>query len=247
MERNIFQKGVLDQGLLARRFCIRGPSDEALIFDIREMKRMGFNMVRKHIKIEPERWYYHCDRLGMIVWQDMVNGGERYHHWFVTYLANVMSWPGLTMKDNHSRLLSRQNQDGRNEFVREVKETIKLLKNHPSICSWVIFNEGWGQFDAPKATALIRALDNTRFINEACGWFDQRGGDMYSIHNYSAGLDVEAKEDRVVALTEFGGYSYAVPGHLSCEKEFGYQSFTSREELTAHYCELWKTRFIRIW
>ena len=73
----------------------------------------------------------------MIVWQDMVNGDERYHHWFVTYLANVMSWPGLTMKDNHSRLLSRQNQDGRNEFVREVKETIKLLKNHPSICIWV--------------------------------------------------------------------------------------------------------------
>ena len=138
-----FQKGVLDQGYWPDGLYT-GPSDEALIFDIREMKRMGFNMVRKHIKIEPERWYYHCDRLGMIVWQDMVNGGERYHHWFVTYLANVMSWPGLTMKDNHSRLLSRQNQDGRNEFVREVKETIKLLKNHPSICTWVIFNEGWG-------------------------------------------------------------------------------------------------------
>lgn len=103
-----FQKGVLDQGYWPDGLYT-GPSDEALIFDICEMKRMGFNMVRKHIKIEPERWYYHCDRLGMIVWQDMVNGGERYHHWFVTYLANVMSWPGLTMKDNHSRLLSRQN------------------------------------------------------------------------------------------------------------------------------------------
>ena len=117
---------------------------------------------------------------------------------------------------------------------------IELLYNYPSIATWGPFNEGWGQFDASKAAALIKSLDHTRFINEACGWFDQQGGDMYSIHNYSEGLEVSPQEGRVVALTEFGGYSYAMPGHLSCEKEFGYQSFASREELTAHYRELWE-------
>ena len=188
-----FQKGVLDQGYWPDGLYT-GPSDEALIFDICEMKRMGFNMVRKHIKIEPERWYYHCDRLGMIVWQDMVNGGERYHHWFVTYLANVMSWPGLTMKDNHSRLLSRQNQDGRNEFVREVKETIKLLKNHPSICTWVIFNEGWGQFETKKITDMVRNLDPGSMIDSASGWFDQGTGDFQSVHNYFFPLKVKPEK-----------------------------------------------------
>ena len=212
-----FQKGVLDQGYWPDGLYT-GPSDEALIFDICEMKRMGFNMVRKHIKIEPERWYYHCDRLGMIVWQDMVNGGERYHHWFVTYLANVMSWPGLTMKDNHSRLLSRQNQDGRNEFVREVKETIKLLKNHPSICTWVIFNEGWGQFETKKITDMVRNLDPGSMIDSASGWFDQGTGDFQSVHNYFFPLKVKPEKIRAAVLSEYGGFTFGVEGHVASGK-----------------------------
>ena len=103
------------------------PSEEAWIFDILEMKKIGFNMVRKHIKIEPQRWYYHCDRLGVIVWQDMVNGGEKYQSWFVTYLATVLSGLGITVKDHYSRLFARRSQKGRIEFINEVKETIELL------------------------------------------------------------------------------------------------------------------------
>lgn len=117
---------------------------------------------------------------------------------------------------------------------------IKELYNHPCIAAWVPFNEGWGQFDAAKATELIRSLDSTRLVNEACGWFDQKGGDMYSIHNYQRKLVVKPQKDRVVALTEYGGYSYAMEGHLACEKEFGYQSYKSKEELTANYKRLWE-------
>ena len=232
-----FQKGVLDQGYWPDGLYT-GPSDEALIFDIREMKRMGFNMVRKHIKIEPERWYYHCDRLGMIVWQDMVNGGERYHHWFVTYLANVMSWPGLTMKDNHSRLLSRQNQDGRNEFVREVKETIKLLKNHPSICTWVIFNEGWGQFETKKITDMVRNLDPGSMIDSASGWFDQGTGDFQSVHNYFFPLKVKPEKIRAAVLSEYGGFTFGVEEHVASEKKYGYGSYKTASKYKKAYEQL---------
>lgn len=232
-----FQKGVLDQGYWPDGLYT-GPSDEALIFDIREMKRMGFNMVRKHIKIEPERWYYHCDRLGMIVWQDMVNGGERYHHWFVTYLANVMSWPGLTMKDNHSRLLSRQNQDGRNEFVREVKETIKLLKNHPSICTWVIFNEGWGQFETKKITDMVRNLDPGSMIDSASGWFDQGTGDFQSVHNYFFPLKVKPEKIRAAVLSEYGGFTFGVEEHVASEKKYGYGSYKTVSKYKKAYEQL---------
>ena len=113
-------------------------------------------MVRKHIKIEPQRWYWHCDRLGLVVWQDMVNGGGAYKYWFVTYLATVMSWRGITMKDDHPWLLARRDRAGRAEFVREMKETIRILKGHPSIGTWVIFNEGWGQFQTEALTRIAK-------------------------------------------------------------------------------------------
>ena len=136
-----------------------------MIFDITEMKKSGFNMVRKHIKIEPQRWYWHCDRLGIVVWQDMVNGGEAYRYWFVTYLATVMSWRNIKIKDSHPWLLARRERTGRTEFVREMKETIRLLKGHPSICTWVIFNEGWGQFQTKELTRIAREADPDRLID----------------------------------------------------------------------------------
>ena len=174
----------------------------------------------------------------MIVWQDMVNGGERYHHWFVTYLANVMSWPGLTMKDNHSRLLSRQNQDGRNEFVREVKETIKLLKNHPCICTWVIFNEGWGQFETKKITDMVRNLDPGCMIDSASGWFDQGTGDFQSIHNYFFPLKVKPEKIRAAVLSEYGGFTFGVEGHVASEKKYGYGSYKTVSKYKKAYEQL---------
>ena len=176
----------------------------------------------------------------MIVWQDMPNGGGDYNMVFVTYLTNAFDWFARGVRDNLYGMFKRQDKEGRAQYYRDLEAMIEQLYNHPSIAVWVPFNEGWGQFDARRATALIRSLDKTRFVNEACGWFDQQGGDMYSIHNYKPGLTVKPQEDRVVALTEFGGYSYAMPGHLACEKEFGYQSYHSKEELTSNYKRLWE-------
>ena len=234
-----FFNGILDQGYWPESL-LTPPTDEALKYDIEKLKDLGFNMIRKHIKVESDRFYYHCDKLGMIVWQDMPNGGGDYNMIFVTYLTNAFDWFARGVKDSHYRIFKRADAEGREQYYRDLKGMIGQLYNYPSIAVWVPFNEGWGQFDAAKATALIRKCDKTRFVNEACGWFDQHGGDMYSIHNYSKGLTVKPQKDRVVALTEFGGYSYAMKGHLACEKEFGYQSFTSKEELTANYKRLWE-------
>jgi len=197
-------------------------------------------MIRKHIKVEPDRFYYLCDKYGMFVWQDMPNGGGDYDMLFVTELTNAYDWIARNVTDDHYAWFMRDDEEGRNQYYADLQAMIEELYNHPCIATWVPFNEGWGQFDANKATALIRSVDPTRFVNEACGWFDQHGGDMYSIHNYAPGLEITAQPDRVVALTEFGGYAFAMPGHLACEKEFGYQSYHSKEELTANYKRLWE-------
>ena len=234
-----FHNGLLDQGYYPDGLYT-APSDEALQYDIRKMKELGFNMLRKHIKIEPDRWYYHCDRIGMLVWQDMVCGGERYLSKFVTVMPNVFPWTGRVVKDHHYTLFSRKNPEGRQEYYRELKETIKALNHHPSIVAWVPFNEGWGQFDAAKATSRIRRLDPSRLIDEASGWFDQGGGDMYSIHNYFRKLKVRPQKDRVVALTECGGYSYLIPAHGFCEEVYGYRKYDSKKALTDGIVKLWE-------
>lgn len=234
-----FFNGLLDQGYWPESLLTQ-PTDEALKYDILKLKELGYNTIRKHIKVESSRFYYHCDKIGMIVWQDMPNGGGDYNMVFVTHLTNQFDWFARGIKDNHYKIFKRDDKEGREQYYRDLEGMIKELYNHPSIAVWVPFNEGWGQFDARKATELIRKLDSTRFVNEACGWFDQQGGDMYSIHNYVRKLECTPQNDRVVALTEYGGYAYAMEGHLACEKEFGYQSYQSKEELTVNYKRLWE-------
>ena len=234
-----FQNGVLDQGYWPDGLYT-APSDEAMVFDITEMKRCGFNMVRKHIKIEPQRWYWHCDRLGIVVWQDMVNGGEAYRYWFVTYLATVMSWRNIKIKDSHPWLLARRERTGRTEFVREMKETIRLLKGHPSICTWVIFNEGWGQFQTKELTRIAREADPDRLIDPASGWFDQGGGDLQSVHNYFFRLKVRPEKERAAVLSEIGGHTYREPDHSACEELYGYGACRDKEALGRAYRELTK-------
>lgn len=233
----VFQNGVLDQGYWPEGLYT-APSDEALIFDIREMKKTGFNMVRKHLKIEPQRWYYHCDRLGLIVWQDMVNGGGEYKRWFVTYAATVLSWRNIKIKDAHPALFGRKDRKGMLEFVREMKETIRILKGHPAIAVWVIFNEGWGQFQTEKMTEIVRKLDPSRLIDPASGWFDQGGGDLKSIHNYFFKLQAVPDEKRAVVLSETGGYTLRMEGHSACEKRYGYSAYKEEESLNRAYKEL---------
>ena len=234
-----FFNGVLDQGYWPESL-MTAPTEEALKYDIVKLKELGYNTIRKHIKVEPDRFYYLCDKLGMIVWQDMPNGGGNYNLLHVMYLTNVFSWYGRKIKDNHYGIFARKDENGRNQYYKDLEGMIKQLYNFPSIAVWVPFNEGWGQFDATKATELIRSLDDTRLVNEACGWFDQQGGDMYSIHNYIRKLKVKPQVDRVVALTEFGGYAFPIPGHMACEKEFGYKHYKTKEELTVNYKRLWE-------
>lgn len=235
-----FQNGVLDQGYWPESLYTP-PSDAAMIFDIREMKKTGFNMVRKHLKIEPQRWYYHCDRLGIVVWQDMVNGGSYYKHWFVTYGATLLSWLRIPMRDVYPRLLSREAKAGRLEFIREMKETIRLLGNHPSIAAWVIFNEGWGQFQTEDMTRIVRRLDPNRLIDQASGWFDQGGGDFSSLHNYFFKLFIRPERERASVLSEFGGYSYREPGHCAKEKLYGYGICKNKKDLKKRFLERWQS------
>lgn len=234
-----FFNGVLDQGYWPESL-LTAPTEEALKYDIVKLKELGYNTIRKHIKVEPDRFYYLCDKLGMVVWQDMPNGGGEYNLLHVMYMTNVLSCYGRIIKDNHYGLFARKDEAGRKQYHEDLKGMVEQLYNYPSIAVWVPFNEGWGQFDATKATTLIKTVDNSRLINEACGWFDQKGGDMYSIHNYLRKLKVKPNKDRVVALTEFGGYAFPIPGHMACEKEFGYKHYKTKEELTANYRRLWE-------
>jgi len=231
-----FQNGLLDQGYWPDGLYT-APSDEALIFDIRKAKELGFNMLRKHIKIEPLRWYYHCDRLGMLVWQDMVNGGSTYNPILVSYLPTIMPKFIDYFKDSHYRIFGRSSAIGRMEWIAECEETVKLLYNCPCIAVWVPFNEGWGQFDAQKAVQLIRSLDQSRLIDHASGWFDQKAGDFISIHNYFHPLTVTPTEKPEI-LSEFGGYACYIADHSFSSQIYGYRIYKTKEELNERYQEV---------
>lgn len=235
--RPCFHNGVLDQGYWPDGLYT-APSDEAMIYDIQTAKDLGFNMLRKHIKIEPLRWYYHCDRMGVLVWQDMVNGGDKYNMLWLGYIPTFFPELVTRVKDNNYPLFSRANKKGRKEWTYECKKTVEHLYNCPSIAVWVPFNEGWGQFDAAKAVELIRGLDETRLIDEASGWFDQKGGDFSSVHNYFRKLEV-VLEKRAFVLSEFAGYVCYIPKHSFSENIFGYKIFVNKEELNKAFQDLY--------
>lgn len=237
-----FHNGLLDQGYWPESLYTP-PSDEAMIYDIMSAKKLGFNMLRKHAKIEPLRWYYHCDRIGMLVWQDMVNGGTSYHMWFVTYIPTIFSMLAKKMKDNLYHLFSRYDELGRNEFIKETKETVMLLYNFPCVAVWVLFNEGWGQFDAVKITNYVRTLDTTRTIDSTSGWFDQNTGDVRSLHIYFTPLRFK-KESRTVVLSEFGGYALKLKDHSYSNKTYGYRIYKSKTTLTNAYNKLYRKKII---
>ena len=237
-DKPILLNGLLDQGYWPEGLYTP-PSDAAVERELSEVKALGFNLLRKHAKIEPQRWYYHCDRLGLIVWQDMVNGGSAYNLWFVTYLTNVLQPLLRRFPDGKAAysLLSRAKPAGREEYAHELADTVQALRCHPCIACWVPFNEGWGQFDAGKAVQALRTLDGTRLVDEASGWFDQGGGDVYSLHNYFYPLRIRPQK-RTVALSEYGGIAWPMPGHEPPRKTYGYGTAKDRQELTARYKKL---------
>ena len=225
-----FFNGVLDQGYWSDGM-LTYPSDAAAYDELKLLKDMGFNTVRKHIKLEPMRWYYHCDRLGLVVWQDFVNGGGDYK------FTHVAAFPflGFHHKDNDYKYFAREDAEARAWFEREAEETVDQLFNCVSIGLWVPFNEGWGQFDSARVTEWLRGKDPTRIIDSVSGWHDQGVGktELKSMHTYYTPLKVP-KDPRPVVLSEFGGYSMKVDGHVfDPSHEFGYKKFRTEQELVA--------------
>jgi hypothetical protein len=236
----LFQSGLLDQGYY-QDGLLTPPSDKDYIDDIMLAKKLGFNMLRKHIKIEAPRWYYHCDRLGILVWQDFVNGGSDY-----SFLSTVV--PVLVQKhskDNQYKKFGRLDQAGREEFINEARQTIDLLYNSPAVVLWTIFNEGWGQFDAEKVFEEMSKLDPTRLFDHASGWHDQGIGAIKSDHVYFRKYKYQDdKLGRARILSEFGGYQLRVDGHAFNDKNFGYKRMKNSEQLTDAFIRLYQQEIV---
>lgn len=216
----VLMLGPLDQGWWPDGLYT-APTDEALQYDLEITKQLGFNMVRKHVKVEPERWYYHTDRLGLLVWQDMPNGDRHIER----------TGPDLV-----------RSSDSASVYHKELKAMIDTHANHPSIVVWVPFNEGWGQFDTDAVLSLVKEYDPTRLVDGPSGWADRGSGDIYDLHDYPGPpLLAPVELDRAVVLGEFGGLGLPLEGHLWWNKRnWGYRTYATTDELHESYEELMK-------
>ena len=199
----VMQVGPLDQGFWPDGIYT-APTDEALRSDIEMTKNLGFNMARKHVKVEPDRWYYWADKLGLLVWQDMPSGNNK-------------------------------TDDSKKQFETELANLVLTHYNHPSIIMWVVFNEGWGQYDTERLAAWVKQLDPTRLVNNASGWTDKKAGDVLDIHNYPQPKSPDPDSNRAIVLGEFGGLGLAIEGHTWKKEHWGYQGMSDAEQLTLRY------------
>ena len=217
-----FFHGLLDQGYWPDGI-LTPAAPECYQRDILAMKELGFNTLRKHIKVEPEEFYYQCDRLGMVVFQDMVNNGS------YSFLRDI-ALPTVGFQKLADRNMHR-NRATRKAFLEGMGSTVQQLKNHPSICYWTVFNEGWGQFDSDNVYEVIKSLDDTRFVDSTSGWFRRKKTDVDSRHVYFKPIKLKAREKPLV-LSEFGGYTYKPEGHVFNEdKSYGYGACETKEAL----------------
>ena len=231
-----FFHGLLDQGYFADGIflpkCSGGYTN-----DIKAAKSLGFNTLRKHIKIEPECFYYDCDRLGIIVFQDFVNNSD------YLFLRDTVL-PTLGLRRVKDKFLKRT-EKAKEIFVTHSRETLERLYNHPSICLWTIFNEGWGQFEADKLYSLLKTWDKSRFVDATSGWFVQKESDMESLHVYFKKIKLPKNPKRPIIVSEFGGYGYAVEGHLFDEgKSYGYRNCKTLEQYNEDFTRLYKTEVV---
>ena len=202
----LFQLGALDQGFWPDGIYT-APTDEALASDIRFMQKAGFNLIRKHVKVEPDRWYYWCDKLGMLVWQDMPSG------------------------DNNT-------PQSRIEFEAELKSMIVDLRNHPCIIQWILFNEGWGQYDTERLAGWITELDPTRLVDNASGWADHQVGNVVDVHTYPDPEVPFPEKDRASVIGEFGGLGLVIPNHTWSSRPWSYEMLPDRKGLEVRYAHL---------
>jgi hypothetical protein len=211
-----FMIGPLDQGFWPDGLYT-APTDEALKSDIEVTKKLGFNMARKHVKVEPDRWYYWCDRLGLLVWQDMPSG-DRF----------------ISPRDPDIKRTPESAQ----QFETELKALIENHWNHPCIVMWVVFNEGWGQSDTARLTKWVKDFDPTRLVNNASGWADRGVGDVNDMHKYPGPGSPDPEPSRAAVLGEFGGLGFKVDGHTWAGKTWGYRGMESIDKLTRQYVKL---------
>lgn len=226
--KNCFQLGTLDQGYWPDGLYT-APTDEALLYDIKKTKELGFNTIRKHVKVEPARWYYHCDKEGILVWQDMPSG-EKF-----TYKANeYQQFKYYDGKENIRPVKEEEN------FRREWKEIIDLCFSNPSVVVWILFNEGWGQFKTPELTEWTKNYDPSRLVNPASGGNHYEVGDMVDMHNYPDPVVGVFDRNRANVLGEYGGIGLSIEGHLwEKENSWGYNSLKhNSEDATNTYIDL---------
>ncbi len=240
-DRPLFLSGLLDQG-----YSVDGSytyvDDEAIVYELTKIKEMGFNCLRKHAKIDSRRWYYHCDRLGILVMQDMPSGGMPSYDFLTTALLPNMGF--RHMKDTKPNRFTRPYAE-KKYYYDELEEMLSELYNSTCIFAWVPFNEGWGQFESGKVTDKIRNYDQTRLIDSASGWHDQGCGDFDSYHSYFMPFHAHKdKKDRIVILSECGGYSYVENGHSAPEKEYGYKKFKSKLEYNDAFFDLYEKQIL---
>lgn len=222
--RPYFFHGLLDQGYWPDGLFTPATPD-GYKNDILAMKKLGFNTLRKHIKVEPDEFYYQCDKLGMVVFQDMVNNGD-YNFLRDTALPTV----GIQKMDDRQL---HADPTGRRMFLQAMESAVEQLKNFPCVCYWTIFNEGWGQFDSDRVYDRMKQLDGSRFIDATSGWFRREKSDVDSRHVYFKKVRLKGA-DKPLVLSEFGGYGYKIPGHaFNTDKTYGYGKFTDGNAYTA--------------
>ncbi len=213
----VFEVGTLDQGFWPDGIYT-APTDEALRSDIEFLKSAGFNLTRKHVKVEPDRWYYWCDKLGLLVWQDMPSGNNA-------------------------------TADGRRDFENELAHMVEGLGNHPSIILWVLFNEGWGQYDTEALTEWLKKLDPSRLVDNASGWTDMHVGDLVDMHNYPGPNTPSPEPHRAAVLGEYGGFGLTVSNHVWPGRQWGYVMLSDEAELASRYAralkQLWRLHDLR--
>lgn len=229
-----FFHGLLDQGYFSDGIYLPA-SPEGYSFDIQTARSLGFDVLRKHIKVEPDLFYHYCDKYGMIVFQDMVNAG-RYHYIIDTVLPTLGMRRGVTHKPSARR---------RFQFEEDICCIAGLLYNHPCVCLYTIFNEGWGQYEADRLYRAMKALDPTHIWNAASGWFKEQDSDVDSEHIYFRPAELTARPERPLLLTEFGGYSYKLPAHsFNLDRTYGYKKFEDPDAFSAALKALYREEVI---